>query len=518
MNAPASPLSSTRHCKIAILGTGFSGLGMAIRLKQQGEQDFLLFEKEAGVGGTWRVNSYPGCACDVQSHLYSFSFEPNPNWTRMFAPQPEIKAYLEGCWNKYRLQDKTLLNSAVSQLRWDQARELWLIDTVHGEHFTAQFVVSGMGALSTAAIPKVPGIETFTGQVFHSQQWNHDYNLNGKRVAVIGTGASAIQFVPQIQKQVSQLDLYQRTAPWIMPKPDRQISAREQQRFQRFPMLQKLWRGLIYAVLESRVIGFALVPRVMKLAEVVSKAHIKKSIQDPALRATVTPHYTMGCKRVLISNDYYPALAQANVNVISEGVREIRANSIISNDGQERMVDAIIFGTGFTASDPLPRGVLFGRDGIDLIDSWPQGPQAYKGTMTSGFPNLFFLMGPNTGLGHNSMIYMIESQIHYILGALSLLKERNIDSLEPKLEEQEAFNRKLQSGLSNTVWNAGGCTSWYLHPVSGRNNLLWPDFTWRYRLITRHFDPAAYHFSRLNPAHPAQNFALNNASPVETSL
>ena len=517
MNAPASPLT-VRHCKIAIIGTGFSGLGMAMRLQQQGEQDFLLFEKDAGVGGTWRVNSYPGCACDVQSHLYSFSFEPNPNWARMFAPQAEIKGYLEGCWSKYRLQDKTLLNSAVTQLRWDQTRELWQIETVNGEHFTAQFVVSGMGALSTAAIPKVPGIETFTGEVFHSQQWHHDYDLNGKRVAVIGTGASAIQFVPQIQQQVAQLDLYQRTAPWIMPKPDRQISAREQQRFQRFPWLQKLWRGFIYGVLESRVIGFAWAPKIMQVAELMSKAHLKKSIQDPALRATLTPHYRMGCKRVLISNDYYPALAQTNVSVISDGIREVRANSIVTSDGQEREVDAIIFGTGFTASDPLPRNVLFGRDGIDLLDSWPEGPQAYKGTMTAGFPNLFFLMGPNTGLGHNSMIYMIESQIHYILGALSLLKERNIDSLEPKREVQQAFNRKLQSGLANTVWNAGGCTSWYLHPVSGRNNLLWPDFTWRYRLITRHFDPAAYHFSRRNPSHPGQNFALNSAQPAEVSL
>jgi cation diffusion facilitator CzcD-associated flavoprotein CzcO len=515
MNAPVTPAVSPRHCKIAIIGTGFSGLGMAIRLQQQGEQDFLLFEKEAGVGGTWRVNNYPGCACDVQSHLYSFSFEQNPNWTRMFAPQPEIKNYLEACWHKYQLQDKTMLNSAVNQLRWDEQGGLWMIESANGEHFSAQFVVSGMGALSTAAIPKVPGIETFQGQVFHSQQWNHAYDLNGKRVAVIGTGASAIQFVPQIQKQVAQLDLYQRTAPWIMPKPDRQISAREQLRFQRYPWLQKLWRGVIYGALESRVIGFAWAPKIMKLAELVSKAHIKKSIQDPTLRATVTPHYTMGCKRVLISNDFYPALAQANVQVITTGIKEIRANSIITRDGQERAIDTIIFGTGFTASDPLPRGLVFGRDGMDLLDTWPLGPQAYKGTMTAGFPNLFFLMGPNTGLGHNSMIYMIESQIHYILGALSLLKERNIDSLEPKQEAQEAFNRKLQTGLADTVWNAGGCTSWYLHPISGRNNLLWPDFTWRYRLITRHFDPAAYHFSRLKPAHPAQNFALNSAQPLE---
>lgn len=500
MNAPASPQLAARHCKIAILGSGFSGLGMAIRLKQKGEQDFLIFEKEAGVGGTWRVNHYPGCACDVQSHLYSFSFAPNPNWTRMFAPQPEIKRYLEGCWENFRLQDKTLLNTTVTQLQWDERAELWRIQDAAGNHYSAQFVVSGMGALSIPSIPKLKGLEKFKGKVFHSQQWDHDYDLKGKRVAVIGTGASAIQFVPELQKEVARLDLYQRTAPWIMPKPDRLIKESERERFKRFPLLQKLWRGGIYTVLESRVLGFAWAPKVMKLASLVAKWHIGRSIKDPVLRAKVTPDYIMGCKRVLISNNYYPALAQANVDVITDGISEIRAGSILASDGSERKVDAIIFGTGFTPTDPIPRGAIHGRNGIDLVDSWPHGPEAYKGTMTAGFPNLFFLMGPNTGLGHNSMVYMIESQIQYILGALDLLNERNLDSLEPKREAQDAFNGKLHSSLGHSVWNAGGCNSWYLHPVSGRNTSLWPSFTWRFRMLTKHFDPAAYHFNRVgNP-------------------
>ena len=263
MNAPVSPPAATRHCKVAIIGTGFSGLGMAIRLKQAGEHDFLLFEKEAGVGGTWRVNNYPGCGCDVQSHLYSFSFEQNPDWTRMFAKQPEIQGYLEGCWNKYRLHNHTRLNTEITRMAWDEQQELWQICDRAGNQYTAQFVVSGMGALSTPSIPALKGLGDFTGKVFHSQQWDHDYDLSGKRVAVIGTGASSIQFVPQIQKQVSQLDLYQRTAPWIMPKPDRAISERERNRFKRFPLLQKVWRGAIYALLESRVIGFAMLPKVM---------------------------------------------------------------------------------------------------------------------------------------------------------------------------------------------------------------------------------------------------------------
>ncbi|SDH85609.1 cyclohexanone monooxygenase [Pseudomonas benzenivorans] len=508
MNASVSPLGSARHCKIAIIGSGFSGLGMAIRLKQRGEHDFLLFEKEAGVGGTWRVNNYPGCGCDVQSHLYSFSFEQNPNWTRMFAKQPEIQGYLQGCWEKYRLQPHTLLGCEISRLAWDEQQELWHIEDRAGNRYSAQFVVSGMGALSTPAIPRLNGLENFTGKLFHSQQWDHDYDLSGKRVAVVGTGASAIQFVPQIQKQVARLDLYQRTAPWIMPKPDRAISQRERERFKRFPLLQKLWRGAIYALLESRVIGFAMLPKLMKVAQKVGKWHIAKQIEDPLLRAKVTPDYTMGCKRVLISNDYFPALTQPNVELITDGIQEIRATSIVTADGQERAIDAIIFGTGFTPSDPLPRGVVFGRGGVDLLDTWPQGPEAYKGTLTAGFPNLFFLMGPNTGLGHNSMVYMIESQIHYVLGALDLLGRQQLQSLEVKREAQDRFNGKLQGSLGNTVWNAGGCMSWYLHPVSGRNCTVWPGFTWRFRLLTRSFDPAAYHFSRRHAAHPAQSHAV----------
>lgn len=518
MNAPVTPTPPARHCKIAIIGSGFSGLGMAIRLKQTGENDFLMFEKEAGVGGTWRVNNYPGCGCDVQSHLYSFSFEPNPEWTRMFAKQGEIKAYLERCWEKYRLQDKTLLETEIKRLAWSDEQEIWQIEDAAGNHYTAQFVVSGMGALSTPSIPHLPGMENFTGKSFHSQQWDHDYDLTGKRVAVIGTGASAIQFVPQIQKQVAHLDLYQRTAPWVMPKPDRAISERERNRFRSFPLAQKLWRGLIYTVLESRVVGFALTPKVMKLAELYAKHYIKRKINDPALRAKVTPDYTMGCKRVLISNDYYPALNQPNVDVITDGIQEIRANSIVTRDGQERTVDAIIYGTGFTPSDPLPRGVVFGRGGVDLLDTWPQGPEAYKGTLTAGFPNLFFLMGPNTGLGHNSMVYMIESQIHYVLGALDLLKTRHLQSLEVKRDVQDRFNGKLQGSLGNTVWNAGGCMSWYIHPVSGRNCTVWPGFTWRFRLLTRNFDPAAYHFSRQQPVHAGQGpLAFQSAAPQEVT-
>ncbi len=503
--------AAVRHCKVAIIGTGFSGLGMAIRLSQEGEDDFLLFEKDAGVGGTWRVNNYPGCACDVQSHVYSFSFEPNPEWTRMFARQPEIRGYLENCWKKYRLEGRTLLNTEIQHLEWDEARDLWHLRDAAGNHYTAQAVVSGMGALSIPSIPDLKGLDSFKGHAFHSQHWDHDYDLKGKRVAVIGTGASAIQFVPEIQPLVARLDLYQRTAPWILPKPDRAISDKERARFKHFPLVQKLWRGALYSMLEGRVLGFTFAPWAMKMIGKLAVRYIHQQVKDPELRRKLTPDYTIGCKRILMSPNYYPALAAPNASVITDGIREIREHSIVTADGQEREVDAIIFGTGFTANDPIPRGTVFGRGGVDLLDTWPQGPEAYKGTVTRGFPNLFFLMGPNTGLGHNSMVYMIESQIAYVLGALKLMRRRELLSLEVKEDEQQRWNLKLQRGLNHSVWNTGGCKSWYLHPVSGRNCTLWPGFTWRFRLLTRSFDAAAYHLK----ARPFEETAVTQQPRAE---
>ncbi len=337
--------------------------------------------------------------------------------------------------------------------------------------------------------------------------------FKGKRVAVIGTGASAIQFVPEIQPLVAALDLYQRTPPWILPKPDRAISETERRRFRRFPLVQKLWRGGLYSLLEGRVLGFTFAPQVMKLVQRLAIRHIHKQIKDPELRRKVKPDYTIGCKRILMSHNYYPALAAANSTVITEGIRAVTANGIVDGNGREREVDAIIFGTGFTANDPIPRGVVFGRDGRDLLDSWTKGPEAYKGTTTAGFPNLFFLMGPNTGLGHNSMVYMIESQIAYVLDALKLMKRRELLSLEVKAPVQERYNEYLQRKLDRSVWSVGGCKSWYLHPVSGRNCTLWPGFTWRFRALTRQFDASAYHLTT-TPLAALSNEARQQAEGV----
>ena len=484
---------SVEHHKIAIIGSGFSGLGMAIKLKQTGEHDFVVFEKEGGVGGTWRVNHYPGCACDVPSHLYSFAFASNPTWSRMFYPQHEIKKYLEHCADKFKLTPHIRLNNAVTSARWDENNTLWHITDQQGKQHTATMLVAGTGGLSTPSYPSLKGVDSFKGAVFHSQNWNHKFDLTGKRVAVIGTGASAIQFVPHVQKQVKHLDLYQRTPPWVMSKPDRAMSWTERNLFKRFPAAQNALRKSIYWMLESRVLGFTVNPRLMVIAKRWALNHIRTQVSDPELRKKVTPDYTIGCKRILMSDDYYPALDQPNADVITTGIQEIKANSIVTIDGQERKVDAIIYGTGFAATSPVPKGIIFGQGGIDLVDTWKDGPEAYKGTTVSGFPNLFMLMGPNTGLGHNSMVYMIESQITYVLEAMKKIHKDKLAYVDVLPEAQARYNEVIQNKTSGSVWSSGGCQSWYLHPESGKNVTLWPDFTWKFRLQTRQFDSKAYH-------------------------
>jgi cation diffusion facilitator CzcD-associated flavoprotein CzcO len=489
-DARNTPDSSLNTLSVLIVGTGFSGLGMAIRLKQAGYHDFTILERAQSVGGTWRDNRYPGCACDVQSHLYSFSFEQNPKWTRMYAQQPEIEAYLQGCAEKYGVMPHIRFGAELVSAKWDEAAALWRVATKDGRSFSARVLISGMGALSNPAYPAVPGIENFQGKTFHSAHWDHDYDLTGKRVAVIGTGASAIQFVPQIQKKVAHLDLYQRTPPWILPKPDREIPADERSRFEQFPILQRAWRIGLYWFLESRVLGFVVNPKFMQQVQAIAQRHINKRIKDPVLREKVTPKYTIGCKRVLISNDYYPALTQPNVDVVTDKITEVRAHSIIASDGSERPIDAIIYGTGFTVQNPVVRGTVFGRGGVDLVDAWKEGPEAYLGATVAGFPNLFFLMGPNTGLGHTSQVFMIEAQLRYVMDCLNTMKRSQLAAVEVKPSVYENFNHRLQDDLRKTIWSSG-CKSWYVND-SGRNTTIWPGFTFRFRQKTRSFKPSEY--------------------------
>jgi cation diffusion facilitator CzcD-associated flavoprotein CzcO len=477
------------HFHVAVVGTGFSGLGMAIRLKQEGIEDFVVFERAGEVGGTWRDNTYPGAACDVPSHLYSFSFAPNPDWSRTFSPQWEIQDYLRRCADRFRVLPHVRFHHAVTDAHWDDVHGHWRIETSGGS-FTAQVLVAGPGPLSEPSIPRIPGLDSFEGPAFHSAQWDHDQDLSGKRVAVIGTGASTIQVVPQIQPQVERLHLFQRTPPWIMPHPDRALSRPERRLYKRFPALQLAMRAGIYWARETFVLPF-IHKRLAVVPERLARHHMASQVPDPELRRKLTPDYTIGCKRILISNDYYPAVSQPNVELVTDGIREVRARSIVLSDGRELDADVIVFGTGFRVTDMPAAEYIRGREGRSLAEVWKGSMQAYLGTSIAGFPNLFMLVGPNTGLGHNSMVFMIESQLAYVIDALKTMAHRGLAWVDVRSDVQEAYNEEIQDGLSETVWSTGGCASWYLDD-SGRNTTLWPGGTWRFRSRTRRFDPARY--------------------------
>ncbi len=482
--------TAVETAKVIVVGTGFSGLCMGVKLRESGEDSFIMLERASDVGGTWRDNNYPGCGCDVPSHLYSFSFEANSSWSRMYAAQPEIFEYLRGCAQKYDLLKHVRFNANVVGARYDEARKLWRVTAEDGRIFEANILVSGMGGLSNPSTPNIPGMDKFEGETFHSATWNHDFDLTNKQVAVIGSGASAIQFVPKIAPIVDKLYYYQRTPPWVVPKEDRAITDKERADFQANPWRQTWERIKLYWTLELRFLAFKFKPEWMGLVAKVAKHKIAQAVKDPALRAKLTPDYTPGCKRLLISNDYYPAVARTNVDVITDGIQEITARGVVTKDGVERPVDAIIFGTGFKVQDPIPPKTVFGRGGQDLSEVWKSGPEAYMGITVSGFPNFFILMGPNTGLGHNSMVFMIESQVHYVMGAIQAMKSRGIQSLDVKPQAQKQFIDQVQAELRSTVWNSG-CKSWYLND-QGRNVSLWPGFTFAYRLRTRNFKLSKY--------------------------
>ncbi|RBM15616.1 4-hydroxyacetophenone monooxygenase [Prauserella sp. PE36] len=481
---------------VVIIGTGFSGLGMAIQLRKEGREDFVILEKADDVGGTWRDNTYPGCACDIQSHMYSFSFEQNPQWSRSFSPQPEIHDYMRRVAEKYDLYRFVRFGQEMTGARWDADENRWHVSTACGDEFVGRYLVAGVGALHLPQIPDLPGIERFQGRSFHSAQWDHDFDLRGKRVAVIGTGASAVQFVPQIAKDVAELTLFQRTPPWIMPKPDHAMPDWAKQLFAKVPGAQRAYRNLLYWMLEVRAVGFNGNPRVMKLAQKLAKHNIDKHVDDPELRAKLTPDYVMGCKRVLISNDYYPALNRDNVHVVTDGVAEVTERGVIDKAGVEHEVDAIIYGTGFHVTDAFDDLDIIGVDGRNLGKLWStEGMQTHKGITVTGFPNLFFLLGPNTGLGHNSVVFMIEQQIRYISEAIRFVESRDAEAIEVREDVQARFNDDIQRKLERGIWTQGGCKSWYLD-AKGVNRTIWPGFTWRYWLETRKLRPSDFELTR----------------------
>ncbi len=477
------------HVRVAIVGAGFSGLGLAIRLREAGVSEIAVLEKAGEVGGTWRENTYPGVACDVPSHLYSLSFAPNPRWSRMFSPGPEIQDYLVALSRRSGVRECIRFGHEVTGADWDSDARRWRITTSSGV-LTAQVLVAAPGPLHEPALPDVPGIEDFRGTAFHSATWDHDHDLTGERVAVVGTGASAIQFVPEIQPRAGRLTVFQRTPPWVLPRRDHAVAARTQRLYDALPPAQAAVRGWIYGTRELAVLGF-MHPRLLALPQRAALAHLRRQVPDPELRVRLTPSYTLGCKRVCPSDAWYPALTQPNVEVVPAAVTEIRERSLIAADGTEHEADTIIFGTGFRVFElPLGRRIR-GREGRVLTDGWHGSPHAYLGATVPGFPNLFLMVGPNTGLGHNSIVYMIESQIAYVLDALRLMDARGVDSIEVSGQAEERYNADLDARLGGSVWNAGGCASYYLD-ATGRNSSIWPGSTLRYRLRTRRFDASRY--------------------------
>lgn len=479
------------HHHIAIIGAGFAGIGLAIQLRRDGVDDFVIFERAPSIGGVWRDNAYPGCQCDVPTHLYSFSFAPNPDWSRVYGSQAEIWRYMEDCADRFDVRRFIRFETPVEGASWDDDRCVWLIRTPEGT-CTSDVLVAGVGALSEPSVPDLPGLETFAGPVFHSARWRHDVDLSGLRVASIGTGASAIQFVPEIQPAVARLDVYQRTPPWVVPRNDRPISEAQRGRYRRHPALQRASRVWQYWSHEVRVIGFTRVIALQRILRLLALRHLKSQVPDPGLRARLTPSYEIGCKRILLSDTWYPALQQPNVDLITDAIVEIRPDAIVTAAGDVREVDAIVFGTGFLVTAHPGFDAIVGRDGRSLGDVWRSGGMtAYRGTTVAGFPNLFIMTGPNTGLGHSSMIFMMEAQFAYVRDALRTMQAEGIAALDPTPESQVSFDAGVQRRLQGTVWNAGGCVSWYLD-AHGRNPTLWPGSTWSFRRSLRRFDVEAY--------------------------
>ncbi len=475
---------------IAIIGAGFAGIGTAIRLKQAGIESFTMFERGAEIGGTWRDNTYPGAACDVPSHAYSLSFEPYPSWTRKFSPSAEIQAYLLRLVEKWQLRSHLRLGTEIVEARFDEARGAWTLTTGGGESFTARVVVSGVGGLVNPALPDIKGIESFAGEIFHTARWRHDVELTGKRVAVIGTGASAVQVVPAIAPEVEQLSVFQRTPAWVVPKLDKRYSERAKRLYARFPFLLKASRFLQYAT--SEILGpmiFLDAPRLSALGEGMSLRHLQAQVQDPVLREKLRPHFQFGCKRILVSDDYWASFERENVELVTDPIAQIERDAIETKDGARRPVDAIVLATGFAvglAAAPFP---VIGRGQQSLDAAWSGGAVAYKGMTVSGFPNWFILMGPNTGPGHTSVLVYTEAQIAHVVQAIQRIRRHGLRFVDVRPDVLERYNAGIQGRMKHMVWSS--CKSWYLSP-DGSNHALYPGFAGEYALRTRRFRPADY--------------------------
>ena len=491
MSTTFSSDANTQTTQVAIIGSGFGGLAMAIRLIQADIHDFIILEKADDVGGTWRENQYPGAACDVQSHMYSLSFAPKTDWSKRYAEAPEIFDYIQDLIQQFDLKKYIQFNQEVVTTRYDEQNFNWHLTLKNGQKIISQFVIFASGPLHVPQVPKIKGIEKFKGEVFHSSQWNHNYNLNDKNVASIGTGGSAIQYIPEIAPKVKNLYVLQRTPAWVIPRDERAYNLLDKKLFSRFEWFRKLHRTRLYWTNESRVVPIVK-PQIMKYGQKLAEAFIKFQVKDKTTAKKLTPDYIMGCKRILISNKYFPTFNSPNVELITDAIQELTENSIITKDGQERQIDCLIYGTGFI-TDPriyLKSFDCFGENGLELKQAWKDGAESFYGINTKYFPNLFQLLGPNTVLGHNSVIFMIESQVNYILQLIQLVERSQTQAIAVKAEVQDQFNENVQKQLEGTVWQSG-CVSWYQQD-GGKNFSLWPTYTWKYWLQTRKANPSDF--------------------------
>jgi len=485
--------TTARPLRVAVIGAGASGIVTAIKLREIGISDIAVFEKATDLGGTWRDNIYPGAACDIPSHLYSFSFAPNPGWSRAYSAQAEIEQYLQACVDRFGLAGHFRFGQDVTDAAFDEPAGRWRLRTAAGGSLTARVLVWATGPLSEPLVPDLPGIDDFGGRVVHTAAWDGTYDFRGQRVAVVGTGASAVQVVPELQPLAAELVVYQRSAPWIVPRNDRPIGPGRRWLYRRFPPARLAVRAWIYLRLEL-LLGPVLLgrdERRQRLLEKLAAAYRRRQIADPALRAVLEPDYRLGCKRVLVSDDYYPALTRPNVEVVPAAVSRLRASSVVDALGGEREVDAVVFATGFRAAEPSFAGRVHGVGGQLLSAAWQTGMTAYLGSTVPGFPNLFLLIGPNTTLGHNSMVYMIESHLNYVVDAVGFLDRPGIGTVDVRRDVAERFDRRVQAELATATWATGGCTSWYLDR-RGRNTTMWSRPTYRFRRETRRFHAADY--------------------------
>jgi cation diffusion facilitator CzcD-associated flavoprotein CzcO len=475
---------------VTIVGAGFGGIGMAIRLLQAGIDDVTIFERADRVGGVWQANSYPGAACDIPAPLYSFSFAPKRDWTRRYPPQAEIRQYLEETARRFGILPRIRFGTEVTEARFDEDRCRWQLTLSDGSTHESDVLVTACGQLSRPAIPAIPGADTFAGTAFHSSTWRHDHDLTGRRVAVIGTGASAIQFVPHVAARAAHTTVFQLEAPHVIPKPDRPYGPRLRTAFRRVPGLLRLNRVLTYLQYEVRALGFVRWPGIMRLIDAQARRHLARQVRDPQLRAVLAPEGAPGCKRILLSNDYYPALDSPSADVVTAPITEITPGGLRTADGAEHPADTLIWGTGFRATEFLTPMAVTGAGGRSLQEAWSDGAEAYLGITVAGFPNLFLLYGPNTNLGHNSIVYMLESQIRYVVQAVRRLAAAGRAAIDVRPQVQRSYNQWVQEKVTETVWDRG-CTSWY-RTASGKNTNNWPDFTFAYRARTRRFDPSSY--------------------------